>query len=330
MPANLTPQYLNAEKRYKEAKTIPEKVILLEEMLAVIPKHKGTEKLQRDIKTKLSKFKKQTFKKDSAAKRGPTYFVQKEGAGQVVLIGHPNTGKSQLLANLTNANPVVAPYVYTTRTTQQGMMPFKNINIQLVDTPPVYDNFMDTWMPAIIRYADIVLLISDLSSPDPMNQIQDIMDILNKNNICLCGKLSDIINDEGKLTKKTIIVCNKDESTETGKNYKIIEELYNKEFSLINVSASENKNLDILKEEIYRNLNILRIFSKMPGKKTDFNDPFVFRKGTTLIEVAKSIHKDFENNFKFARIWGGGKYDGQKVQKDYIINDEDIIEFHIS
>ncbi|MFC1563052.1 GTPase, partial [candidate division KSB1 bacterium] len=327
--ANLTPQYKEAEKRYKETKTISEKIILLEEMLAVIPKHKGTEKLQKEIKTKLSKLKKQTDKKSHPSKRGPTYFILKEEAGQVILIGHPNTGKSQLLASLTNANPVVASYPFTTRMTQQGMMPFKNIKIQLVDSPPISKSFMEIWMPSIIRYADIVLLIADLSSPDLIDQIQDIIDILDKRNIILSGKSSEISTQEEKLIKKTIIVCNKDETPDAKESFKIISELYNERFPLVNVSASENKNLDILKEKIYKNLNILRIFSKMPGKKADLNEPFVFKKGISLIEVAKSIHKDFEKNFKFARIWGTGKYDGQKVQKDYIVQDEDIIEFHI-
>ena len=92
MPANLTPQYYSVEKRYKEAKSIPEKLMLLEEMLAVIPKHKGTEKLQKDIKIKISKFKKQGDKKSATSKKGQLYFVPREGGAQVILIGHPNTG----------------------------------------------------------------------------------------------------------------------------------------------------------------------------------------------------------------------------------------------
>lgn len=328
MPANLTPQYLEAERRYKEAKTISEKITLLEEMLSVIPKHKGTEKLQKDIKTKLSKLKKQTDKKGPTSRKDSIHFIPKEGAGQVVLIGYPNTGKSQFLAALTNAHPEIAPYSYTTRIPIQGMMPFKNIKIQLVDTPPISINFMENWMPSIIRYADLVLLIVDLSSSNPMNQIEDIINILNEKNICLSGKSSDVLNDEGKYTKKTVIVCNKDETLKSYENFKIIDELYKNQFIILNVSALENKNLNLLKEEIYKNLNIVRIYSKIPGKKADFDEPFVFIKGITLIEVAESIHKDFAENFRFARIWGVGKYDGQKVQKDYVVQDEDIIEFH--
>ncbi len=329
MPANLTPQYFEAERRYKEAKTIPEKITLLEEMLAVIPKHKGTEKLQKDIKTKLSKIKKQTDKKSPTSKKGSIHFIPKEGAGQAVLIGHPNTGKSQLLASLTNASPEVAAYPFTTRMTLQGMIPFKNINIQLIDAPPISSNFMETWMPPIIRYADINLLTVDLSSAESMEQIEDVLNVLSRSNICLTGDMTDTVNEEGKFTKKAMIVCTKDETSAAREKFEIIEELYKERFPLVNVSAIENKNLDTLKEEIYKNLNILRIYSKLPGKKADFGEPFVFKKGITLIEVAKSIHKDFEENFRFARIWGSGKYDGQKVQKNYILQDEDIVEFHI-
>ena len=329
MPANLPPQYFEVEKRYREAKSIPEKVTLLEEMLAIMPKHKGTEKLQKELKTKISKLKKQPSKKSHASKRGLIDFVPKEGAGQVVLIGHPNTGKSLLLSSLTNASPEVAPYPYTTRLTQSGMMEYENIKIQLVDTPPITSSFMENWMPSIIRSADAALLITDLSSSEPIEQIEDIINVLNKYNIKLIGKMSDDTKNEVKLSKKTTIVCNKNDISQSSETFKIICDLYKDKFPLISVSTVERKNFDQLKNEVYKILDIVRVYSKIPGKKADSNEPFVFKKGTTLIDVARSVHKDFEQNLKFARIWGSGKYDGQKVQKDYIVEDEDIIEFHI-
>ena len=105
MPANLTPQYLKAEERYKQAKTDPEKLLALEEMLATIPKHKGTEKLQGDIKQRISRLKKESLKKKGSHHWESDFFAVKEGAGQIVILGPPNTGKSQLLASLTSAHP---------------------------------------------------------------------------------------------------------------------------------------------------------------------------------------------------------------------------------
>lgn len=329
MPANLPPQYFDAEKKYREAKSIPEKIMFLEEMFAIMPKHKGTEKLRKELRTKIAKLKKDTQKKPYTGKRGQIYFVQKEGASQVVMTGHPNTGKSQLLSTLTNATPEIASYPYTTRITQCGMMQYENIKIQLVDTPPISSSFMESWMPSIIRYADAVLLVIDLSSQDPINQIEDIINILDENSIELSEKMSKTDDNNKKLVKKTIIVCNKVETIELYENYNVISDLYKEKFPIVNISALAKKNLDLLKKEIFNILDIIRMYPKIPGKKPDFNEPFVFKRGTILIDVARAIHKDFEKNFKFARIWGSEKYDGQKVQKDYVVKDEDIIEFHI-
>ena len=329
MPANLPPQYHDLERKFREVKSVPEKISTLEEMLAAIPKHKGTEKLQKEIKTKIAKLKKQTDKKSQTGKRGLNYIIPKEGAGQVILLGHPNTGKSLFISTVTNAHPETAPYPFTTRTPQSGMMPYKNIKIQLIDTPPITATYLESWMPPIIRYADAALLFADVSSEDPLNQIQDIIETLAKHKIQLNGTIPENTISDGNFLLKTLLVCTKDESETSAGNINVINELYKDIFNSVNISITEHKNIDLLKEEIYSILGILRVYSKMPGKKPDFKDPFAFKIGTTLLEVANFIHKDFAANFRFARIWGKGKFDGQKVNKDYLVQDEDIIEFHI-
>ena len=136
MPANLTPEYLAAEEEFKSAQSHEEKIAALERMLSTVPKHKGTEKLQADIKRRLSRERKEGHKK-GGARTVPFWLVKKEGAGQVALIGPPNAGKSSLLAALTNARPEVADYPFTTHAPTPGMMAYENIQVQLIDLPPV-------------------------------------------------------------------------------------------------------------------------------------------------------------------------------------------------
>jgi len=142
MPANLTPDYLAAERDYKQAATPAERIAALERMLATVPKHKGTEKIQADLKRRLSQARKESTKK-GAAHSVPFYLVEKEGAGQVVLLGPPNAGKSQLVAALTHAHPEVADYPFTTRLPTPGMMSYQNVQIQLIDLPPLSEEFME-------------------------------------------------------------------------------------------------------------------------------------------------------------------------------------------
>ena len=158
MPANLTPEYFQAEQKFKSASSIPQKIGALEEMMRVIPKHKGTEKMQADLKRRLSRLRKESQKKKSTASQKPFYQIEREGAGQIIFCGPPNSGKSQLLASLTHAEPEVGDYPFTTRVPQPGMMPYEDIQIQLVDAPPLSRQFLEPWQLAMIRQADVGVL----------------------------------------------------------------------------------------------------------------------------------------------------------------------------
>ena len=177
MPANLTPQYMSAEQRFKQASTHEEKITCLEEMLRVIPKHKGTDKLQADLKRRLSKLR-QEAQKAAATHRGYTLSVEVEGAGQIVLVGPPNVGKSTLLGALTKATPEVADYPFTTRRPMPGMMPFENVQLQLVDMPPISHEYMEPWMSQITRNADAMLLVVDLGDPAVLDTVELLSDVL--------------------------------------------------------------------------------------------------------------------------------------------------------
>jgi hypothetical protein len=329
MPANLTPQYLEAEKRFRRAKTVEEKVRCLEEMLAVIPKHKGTDHLQGDLKRRLSKLRETASQKSATGKRTHPR-VEREGAGQAVILGPPNSGKSTLLSLLTNATPEIGHYPFTTHGLNPGMMVFENVQIQLVDTPPVHRDCMEHWLPEVIRTGDLVLLLLDLSAPDLLETLELIIDRLAKHRIYLYGKV-EISHDEDPfgIYMKTLVLGNKADKDADGTLHGMLAEVVAGRFEILTISCRQMDSLKPLPKKIFDSLEILRIFSKMPGKKPDLNEPFVVAHGTTVLEMAAQIHKDFEAQFKFARLWGSGKYDGQKVNRDHVLQDGDIVEIHL-
>lgn len=328
MPANLTPQYIEAEQHFKEAKTIPEKLAALEEMLATIPKHKGTEKLQADIKRRISKLKnEQQTKKGPAREKG--LFVEKEGAGQVVLVGTPNTGKSSLLSRLTNAIPEIADYPFTTRMPMPGMMEFENIKIQIVDMPPIDEQLTEPWVMNIIRNADAVLLVVDLSDDNALDSLDTLLKITSNSKIFFNLKNFNSSASMSKIFKKTAITANKIDTAGAGERLKIFKEFYGDSFPVYEISCRESRNLEQLKRAIFELLDIIRIYTKMPGKAPDKTKPFIGKKNDTVLDVASMVHKDFAFKLKYARIWGSQKYPGQMVQKDYVLHDEDVVELHI-
>jgi ribosome-interacting GTPase 1 len=330
MPANLTPEYLEAEKCFKQATTTAEKIEALEEMLSVIPKHKGTEKLQADLKTRLSKLKSELeHQRKSGGKHDPFSVVEREGAGQVVLLGAPNTGKSSLLAALTNATPEIAEYPYTTRVPQPGMIPYENIKIQLVDMPAISEDFWEPRYSGIIRNGDAVLLLADLSSPDMLDEVEIVLSLLEKSKI----KLSTNDTEEQVLgqvaVKRNLMLGTKADRDEGLESFQILQELYGSQYSVLSISSKTGENLPELKTRLYRLLGILRVYSKPPSKKADLNDPFILKKGSTVLDAARHIHKDFAERLKFARIWGSERFEGQMVHRDHVLRDGDIIEFHV-
>ena len=329
MPANLPPQYFEAERRYREAKTDEEKLGCLQQMLAIMPKHKGTDKLQADLRRRISKLKKLASQRKKSSRRAPGFNVEKEGAGQLVLVGPPNVGKSQILASLTNANPEIAPYPFTTQKPLPGMMPYDHIQIQLVDVPPLSPEYMEFWVPGIVRNSDGVLLVADLSSDDLLDQTEMVIERLKQAKINLERDERPIDPRDGIAHKKTLLLANKSDAQRARENLEILRDFYGRRFRVLSFSAATKSNLDDLKREIYNILEIIRVYTKEPGKRPDYTDPIILKRGKTLTDAALSIHKDFARDLKYARIWGKEKYDGQKVQKDYPLQDEDVVEFHI-
>jgi ribosome-interacting GTPase 1 len=328
MPANLPPQYHEAEKIYRSAKTPEEKVEALEAMLAVMPKHKGTDHLRADLRRRMAKHQEEAQRRPSLPKKGSAYNVRKEGAGQVVLVGLPNAGKSQLLATLTEAVTEVANYPFTTKVPMPGMMRFENIQIQLVDMPPLIDREAKPWLSHLLRNADILLVMVDLGE-GPLMQMDVIMAELEGVKVKLIGME---VKDElliGVAQKKALIVGSKNDLNNAGENYKILRSHYGGQLPVVSISAQRGTGLEEMKRIIYEMLDIIRVYTKSPGAKADLNEPVILKKGSTVEEAAGSVHKDFLRNLKYAQVWGSGKFDGQKVSRGHVLEEGDIVEFHI-
>ena len=323
MPANLPPQYFDAEKAYRAAKTAPEKIAALEEMLAIMPKHKGTDHLRAELRAKIAKLTQTMDKK--AATHHASMLIDKEGAAQVAIIGLPNCGKSQLVSRLTNASPTVADYPFTTQTATPAMMEFENIKTQLIDTPPLAPQTIEFWLPHMLRRADALLIIVDLGE-EPLAQMAAITEQLNQMRIGLGGETEV----EGIISQpKALIAGNKLDLANARQNYSALLNKYGKQLPVIAISAREGTGLEELKQAIFCRLDIIRVYTKMPGQKPDFNDPIILDRGSTMADAAEGVHKDFRAQLKYARVWGSGKHDGVMVKRDHILQDGDIIELHL-
>ncbi len=327
MPANLTPQYLEAERNFRLARTPQEKIACLEEMLAVMPKHKGTDHLRADLRTKLASLTKSLDKKSATQRMSMT--IEKAGAAQVAVIGFPNSGKSQIVASLTNATPTVAAYPFTTQNAVPGMMNFENVQIQLIDTPPLSEHPPEWWLLNIIRRADGLLLVVDLSE-DPVAQVEALIAKLNEKRIGLSqpeeGEADD--KDAPVSYKKALLVGNKSDLDIDGANFRALQNRYSAQLPTIAVSAL-GEGLDELRQRLFDVLDVIRVYTKEPGGKPDMAEPIILERGGTLEMAAAAIHKSFAKRMKYARIWGSGKFDGVQVKRDHVLQDGDIIELHL-
>jgi len=325
MPANLPPQYFEAEKRFRSAKEPEEKIAALQAMLAIMPRHKGTDKLHAMLRQKIAKFSQEAERKYATARRAG-FYISKEGAGQVMLVGPANAGKSQLLAVLTEAIPEIAEYPFTTKTPIPGMMKFEDIQIQLVDTPPIGRKEVRVLLSNVLRNADLIAIVIDLSR-EPISQVEAALQGLREARIEPLDGGTQVT--PGSYPRKMLIVGNKNEIAGSNKNWERLRSQYGRSFPLVSISAREGNGLEEFKGAIYQALNIIRVYTKTPGSKADLTDPMILEKGSTLGEAAESLHKDFYKNLKYAVVWGSGKYDGQRVSKGHVLQDGDIVEFHI-
>ena len=328
MPTNLPPEALEAESRYRAAKSVAEKIVCLEEYISAIPKHKGTDRLRAALRRRLSKLKAASQTRKGVSKRDSAFSIVKEGAGQVVLVGPANVGKSALVAALTNANPEVADFPFTTWKPTPGMMLVENIQIQLIDTPPLDRGFVESELLNLIRRSDLILLVVDLQT-DPVQQLESTIAFLQEHRIAPL-RLKDRYAGQRRMTFKPLLVlANKSDDEDSDEDFEIFRELLEDDWPSLPVSATTGRNLERLKQVVFERLEVIRIYSKAPGKEPDFSAPFTMKRGGTVADFAGKIHQDFFKKLKSARVWGSAAYDGQMVQRDYVLHDGDVVELRI-
>jgi len=328
MPANLTPQYLEAEARFRAAKDVVEKLAALDEMLSLIPKHKGTEKLQADIRRRISRLKSEARKKGKAATRhADPFVVRREGAGQVVLVGPPNAGKSSLVERLTRASPEVALYPFTTRRPVPGMMRFENVSIQLVDAPPITRDYLEPGMATLLRSANLIAFVADLAADDPLAPLEGALSQLETLQLSVSPHPSP---SEAEV-KRALWVANKSDCPTAKENLELLQELLPRPWIVL--SAKTGEGTEELPRRAFEALEVIRIFTKPPGKRPDMDEPTVLGKGATVLDAAAAVHREFAHRLRFVRLWredgSNTSPSGIKVDRDHVLADGDIIEFHV-
>jgi ribosome-interacting GTPase 1 len=330
MAANLTPQYLEAEAEYKKAHTAEERLACLKKMYSLLPKHKASEKLQADLKTKMSNLREEVEREQKSPKKtSAVHKIPKQGAGQYVVLGAPNAGKSRLLTRLTRATPEVAPYPFTTREPHAGMMQWEDVRVQLIDTPPITADYVENYVQGMVCAAEAALLLVDLGDDDGPFAAQAVVDRLAAAKIVLAGQVPLEPEDPALHYTRTLVAANKIDLPGAVDRLAIVRDLFGDRLAVHEISAEHGTGLEELRTTLYRFLNVIRVYTKQPGKPPDLESPFTCPAGSTLLDMAALVHRDFEEGLKSARIWGTGVYDGQTVKRDHVLHDKDIVELHL-
>ena len=329
MPANLTPQYKEAEERFRRATGHDEKLAALREMLAILPKHKGTEKMQADLRRRLAKLEDEaTHAKKGGARRFDPGHVEHEGAGQWVLIGPTNAGKSALVRSLTHAHPEVAPYPFTTRVPLPGMMPFEDVQVQLVDTPAVSEHHPSPYLVNMVHNADGVLMVLDVADDDLDASLASLRALVERARVWPASRPLPPDAPPFLAVRPVLVAINKCDLDGDGTFAGLARAALGEETPAFAVSAEHGTGLEALRTELFRRLGRIRIYAKEPGKKPDMERPFVLPGDATVLHLARAVHKEIAERLRFARIWGSGRFDGQQVDRDHVLADRDVVELH--
>lgn len=328
MPANLSPEFKEAEQRYKSAVSWEDKLRALEDMLAWIPKHKGTEKMQADIKSRIARMREEGPPKAKSGGRSQAITVDREAVAMTMLLGPPNAGKSALLGALSKAQPEVAPYPYTTQLPCSGIAYHEDVPVQIVDLPALSAERPLPWVIGQARNADALLLVVDLSV-DPLSDVHEIVRLLEEAKLYPRRDPERADETIRHRAKPAAVVANKLDAPTARENLEAFRELYDGDLPILPVSSQTREGLGEIPTWIFRTCRLLRVYAKQPGKPADLDQPFVLHEGDTVAVLCERIHKDFAKNLKFARIWGAHTFDGQRVIGDYVLHDKDVVELHL-
>jgi uncharacterized protein len=340
MPANLTPDYKAAEAAFRKARDPGERLECLREMLRLIPKHKGTDHLQGDIKRRIKELAEEIERPQrGGAHGGPPLVIRPEGAAQVALVGPPNAGKSSLHARLTGSDAPVAPYPFTTLYPKPGMLAHEGVRFQLVDLPAVSPEHPVPWLGGALQTADACLLVVDLGDPGCVEQVEAVHALLRERRVTLTERwpagveatASEEASDEDPFAVRlpALLVANKsDLLTDTGAELQTFLEVSGLRYPSLIASATTGFGLGEIGPWLFTHLGIVRVYTKAPGRPPDFHHPFTLRRGQTIEDVARLVHKDLARSLKYARLWSKSGFDGQHVGREHLVADADVIELH--
>ncbi|MBI5486789.1 MAG: 50S ribosome-binding GTPase [Deltaproteobacteria bacterium] len=329
MTANLSPEYKEAEGRYRKATTFEERLRALEDMYSWIPKHKGTEKMQADLKTRIARLREEGDKGPKAGGgKSALITVDRQTEAMAMLLGPPNAGKSSLLRALSKAQPEVAPYPFTTQIPCSGIAHHEDVPIQIVDLPALSAERPQPWVIGQARNADVLLLVVDLSL-DPLTELHDMLALLEEAKLYPRRDPDAAPEELRPRAKRAALVGNKLDVPGARDNLGAFRELYEGDLPLLPVSAATGDAVAAIPAHIFEVCRLLRVYAKQPGKPPDLNAPFVLRGGATVGMLAERIHKDLAQTLKFARVWGAHTFDGQRVIADYALHDKDVVELHV-
>lgn len=351
MPTNVSPEYKTAEADFRRARTPEDRLAALREMLRTLPKHKGTEHLQADIRTRIKELTEELAgPRKGGARTGPAHVVRPEGAGQVALLGPPNSGKSALHARVTGSHAAVGPYPFTTQFPQPGMLPHLDVGIQLVDLPPVAKQHPVPWLGNALQPADAALLVVDLCDPACVEQVLEVHDLLAERRVHLLGNWpkpdadghrhtdahavsaagddEDEDDDPFAIRLPTLLVATKADLVDHyDEELAAFRELTGRDYPSVTVSAETGAGLDAIGAFLFEHLGVVRVYTKIPGQPPDLSRPFTVRHGQTVEDVTTLIHKELVETLRWARLWRG-EIEGLQVGKHHVVEDGDILEIH--
>ena len=330
MPANLPPQYHAAEEAYRRARTSAEKVEALETMMAVIPKHKGTEHLRGELKARMARLAQESDRQAAGKGGASVYDIRKEGAGQVAVVGLTNSGKSALVAALTGAPARVGDYPFTTQLPFPAMMPVENVQVQLVDLPAFIAGATPPWLRAAARRADIALVVLDLAG-DTLSDWATLRDELAQARILPHPPDAPVTptEDDPRVPVRTLIVANKCDAPDAADALELLKLELDGALPALPVSATTGEGIEELRARLWRALDAIRVYTKPPGKPVDRTRPFVLARGATVGDLADQIHHELREKLKYGQLWGASsKFDGQRVGHGHVLEDEDVVELY--
>jgi small GTP-binding protein len=300
-------------------------------MWVILPKHKASEKVQADLKSRISELSDQIEQEKLGPKKAApgSYKFPRQGAGQVVFLGPPNAGKSTLLSKLTKATPAIAPYPFTTREPIPGMMDYEDVRVQLLDLPPITADAYEHFITDLTRSAQAAVLFLDLADDDGPAATRAVVDRLKLARRILVPKKPEVDDDPTVYSLPTILCLTKCDDEAADLRWEFAQEEWQQPLPIVRVSANNGTGLDDLRKAIYESLGVMRIYTKQPGKQADMTSPFTCPIGSTVSEFAGVVHNDFEEKVKSARVWGSAAFEGQTVGRDHVLQEKDIVELQV-